>query len=143
MFKMAFAALLVTSLLLTLLVAESSQQLTILHSYPEPGNFSYVELVCVANDSQSSSVVTEARFQLNGTDIGENDEIVVTLGKGYLWLLLTQEKDGFVTCSSEDFVSNNSIGLAGKIGVDLLCSIAPLTTLCSPQLNQEQLTPPS
>ena len=101
---MAFAVSLATSLLLTLLVAESNQQLTILHSYPEPDNFSYVELVCVTSDSsqlvQSSSVVSGARFQFNGTDIERDDEIVVTLSHhGYLLLLLTQEKEGFLTCS--------------------------------------------
>ena len=89
------------------------QQL-ILHSYPEPGNFSYVELVCVVNDSsQSSSVVSEARFQLNGTDIEEDDEIVATLGNGTILLLLTQEKEGFFTCSHNMSTSANSVGLAG------------------------------
>ena len=118
---MGFAVLLATSLLLTLLVAESSQQLTILHSYPEPGNFNYVELVCVVNDSsqlvndssQSSSVVSGARFQLNGTDIEEDDEIGEKLDNGTVILLLTQEKEGFFTCSYNESMSTNSIGLAG------------------------------
>ena len=118
------------------MLAESSQKLTILHSYPEPGNFSYVRLECVVsgsiqlvNDSiQFSSVVSGARFQLNGTDIG------VTIN-GILRLLLTQEKEGFFTCSHNESISSNSIGLAGKIGVIL--NIPPITTLFSPQLNQE------
>ena len=119
---MAFTAFLATSLLLTLLVAESWQQLTIFHSYTEPGNFSYVELVCVASDSsqlvndssQSSSVVSEARFQLNGTDIEEDDEIGENLDNRTIQLLLTQEQEGFFTCShNESMMSTNSIGLAG------------------------------
>ena len=70
---MALSAALVVASLVT-----QSRMPTIFHSYPEPGNFSYVELVCVANNSQSSSVMTGARFQLNGTDIGE-DEMTETL----------------------------------------------------------------
>ena len=115
---------LVASVFAQVLVVGS--QLTILHSYPEPGNFSYVELVCVAtgssqlvndsiqfvNDSsQSSSVVSEARFQLNGTDIGEDDE---NLENGTIRLLLTQEMEGFFTCSLNGSVSNTLVGLAGK-----------------------------
>ena len=127
--KMAAAKtfLLVLCVLLVSVGAES-EQLTILHSYPEPGNFSYVELVCVASDSsqlvndssqlvndssQASSVVSEARFQLNGTDIGEDDEIVENLDNGTIQLLLTQQKEGFFTCSHNEFMSTNSIGLAG------------------------------
>ena len=162
--------LLVLCVLLVSVGAESGQ-LTILHSYPEPGNFSYVELVCVVNDSsqlvndnsqsssdrsqlvidssqsssdrgqfvidrrqsssdrgqlvndssqlvndssQSSSVVSGARFQLNGTDIEEDDEIVENLDNGTILLLLTQEKEGFFTCSHNNIsISANSIGLAG------------------------------
>ena len=126
--------LLVLCVLLVSVGAESGQ-LTTLHSYPEPGNYSYVELVCVVNDSsqlvndssqlvndssqsssgssQSSSVVSETRFQLNGTEIGEDDEIVENLDNGTVQLLLTQEKEGFFTCSYNESMSTNSIGLAG------------------------------
>ena len=112
--------LLVLCVLLVSVGAESGQ-LTILHSYPEPGNFSYVELVCVVNDSsqlvndssQTPSVVSGVRFQLNGTDIEEDDEIVENLDNGTARLLLTQEKEGFFTCSYNESMSTNSIGLAG------------------------------
>ena len=116
----ARAFLLVLCVLLVSVGAESGQ-LTILHSYPEPDNFSYAELVCVANDSsqlvndssQSSSVVSGARFQLNGTDIEEDDDIVENLDSGTIQLLLTQEKEGFFTCSYNESMSTNFIGLAG------------------------------
>ena len=112
--KMAARTLLLVLCVLLVSVGAESGQLTILHSYPEPGNFSYVELVCVANDSsQSSSVVSGARFQLNGTDIEEDDEIVENLDNGTIQLLLTQEKEGFFTCSHNMSTSANSIGLAG------------------------------
>ena len=82
----------------------------VLHSYPEPGNYSFIELVCVVSDP-SPSVVTGARFELNGTDTGDEE----TLDNGTVRLLLTQEKEGFFTCSNNGSVSNNSIGLAGKV----------------------------
>ena len=158
---MSAKAFLIILLFLGVVLAESRQQLTILHSYPEPDNYNYVELVCVVNDSsqlvndssqlaivssqlvndssQSSSVVSEARFQLNGTDIGEDDEIVENVGDKTIQLLLTQEKEGFFTCSYNESTSSNSIGLAGKIGVALfLGNIPPFTTLFPPQLSQEQ-----
>ena len=149
---MSAKAFLFSSLFLGVVLAElRQQQLTILHSYPEPGNFSYVELVCVANDSSqlvidssrlfndflasvcvvndshSSSVVSEITFQLNGTDIGEGDEIVKNLDNGTIQLLLTQEKEGFFTCSHNESMSTNSIGLAGLNIVvvdenDVICS---------------------
>ena len=126
--KMAARTFLFVLCVLLVSVGAESEQLTILHSYPEPGNFSYVELVCVVNDSsqlvndnsqlvndssQSSSVVSGARFQLNGTDIEEDDEIVENLDNGTIQLLLTQEKEGFFTCSHNMSTSANSIGLAG------------------------------
>ena len=120
--KMAARTFLLVLCVLLVSVGAESGQLTILHSYPEPGNFNYVELVCVANDSsqlvndssQSSSVVSEARFQLNGTDIEEDDEIVENLDNGTIQLLLTQQKEGFFTCSHNNMsTSANSIGLAG------------------------------
>ena len=86
----------------------------IFHSYPEPGNFSYVELVCVASGSQSSSVVSGARFQLDGNDIG--DEMTETLMNGSVRVLLTQEKEGYFSCTHDVLSkSSNSIGLAGII----------------------------
>ena len=109
---MALSAALVVALLVT-----QSRMPTILHSYPEPGNFSYVELVCVASDIQSSSVMTGARFQLNGTEIGE-DEMTETLKNGSVRLLLTQEKEGFFTCTHDVLsMSSSSIGLAGIISM--------------------------
>ena len=67
----------------------------------------------VNDGGQSSSVVNEVRFQLNGTDIGEDDEIVENLDNETLQLLLTQDKEGFFTCSYNESMSTNSIGLAG------------------------------
>ena len=58
--------------------------------------------------------MTGARFELNGTDTGD-EEIMETLDNGTVRLLLTQEKEGFFTCSNNGSVSNNSIGLAGKV----------------------------
>ena len=111
---MGLATFLPTLLLIVLLVVKSwQQQLAILHFYPEPDNYNYVELVCVAYGSRALSVVTEGTFQLNGTDIGEDDEIAVILSNGTVRLLLTQEKEGFFTCSYNESMSTNSIGLAG------------------------------
>ena len=186
--------LLVLCVLLVLVGAESGQ-LTILHSYPEPGNFSYVQLVCVASDSsqlvndnsqsssdrsqlvidssqsssdrgqlvndnsqsssdrgqlvidssQSSSVVSGARFQLNGTDIEEDDEIVENLDNGTILLLLTQEKEGFFTCSHNNIsISTNSIGLAGmsiRPSVDGLCRDGPSEISRDPPTNRLQTQP--
>ena len=97
-------------LLMLEMVGTESRQLIIDHSYPEPGNFSNVQLECKLNDSGlSPSVVTGARFLLNGTDIKMNE----TLDNGAVRLLLTHEKEGFYTCSQNGSVSNNSVGLAG------------------------------
>ena len=89
------------------------RELSILHSYPEPGNYSYVELVCLVIDSfPSPSVVIGATFELNGTDI--RDKGIVQTDNGTVQLLLTQEMEGFFTCSQNGSVSNNSVGLAGE-----------------------------
>ena len=89
------------------------RELSILHSYPEPGNYSYVELVCLVIDSfPSPSVVIGATFELNGTDI--RDKGIVQTDNGTVQLLLTQEMEGFFTCSKNGSVSNNSVGLAGE-----------------------------
>ena len=109
-------SLVILTLLLGLVGTESSQ-LTLLHSYPEPGNFSYVELVCVASGPSPPSAVTAgAQFQLNGTHIRE-EEIVQTIDNGTVRLLLTQEYEGFFTCSLNGSVSSNSVGLAGTLYV--------------------------
>ena len=111
---MALTAFLLSSILQLALVGTGSGQLTILHSYPEPSNFSYVELACVVTDSgRCCLVATGATFQLNGTDLGE-EEIVETLENGTVRLLLAQKKEGFFTCVQNRSVSSNSIGLAGK-----------------------------
>ena len=110
---MALTAFLLVSILQLALVGTGSGQLTILHSYPEPSNFSYVELACVVTDSgRCYLVATGATFQLNGTDFGE--EIVETLDNGTVRLLLAQKREGFFTCVQNRSVSSNSIGLAGK-----------------------------
>ena len=94
----------------------SLRPLTILHHYPESGNYSYVKLTCLNHhhplSGLSPSVVSGARFQLNGTFIGE-EEMVLNMDNGAVLLLLTQEKEGFFTCSHIRSVSSNSIGLAG------------------------------
>ena len=71
--------------------SESGQQLSILHFYLEAGIFNYVELVCVVVSESSSVVIAGATFQVSGTDIEENDEIVQNMDNGTAQLLLTQE----------------------------------------------------
>ena len=111
--KMAAGTLILVLCALLAQVGAESGPLVILHSYPEPGNYSYVELSCVITGSALPSyVVSGARFQLNGTDIGEEVE---TRSSGAVRLVLTQEKEGFFTCFQNGSFSNNSIGLAGRI----------------------------
>ena len=79
-------------------------ELLIDSSYPIEGNYSYIELQCV--DNASHTAVAGASFQLNGTDIEQDisDSIFI----------LTQEKEGFFTCSFNGSYSYNAIGLAGN-----------------------------
>ena len=81
--------------------------------------------------------MSEARFQLNGTDIEEDDKIAVTLSNGSLLLLLTQEKEGFFTCSYNMSTSANSIGLAGMSNIDAKIATPPYY----PQLSQAHVFP--
>ena len=96
------------------------RQLVIVSAYPKRDNFSFIELVCVY-DSELSNVsqsgVIGARFQLNGTDIEEEIDAVETVDNGTstVHFLMTQEKEGFFTCSLNRSLSNNSVGLAGKV----------------------------
>ena len=99
----------------------ASGELEIVSTYPDSHNFSYIELVCV-DDSEPSNVsqsgVIGASFQLNGTDIEEEIDSVETVAdanstNSTIRFLLTQEKEGFFTCSLNGSSSNNSIGLAG------------------------------
>ena len=109
---MGLSSFLLLALFLLPLVRGKSGQLVLLHFYPETGNFSYVELVCVVSASgHSPTVVTEAKFQLNRTDyIGQEE----SLDNGVIKLLLTQETEGYFTCSWNKSVSSNSVGLAGN-----------------------------
>ena len=100
-----------------LVVGESGDlELLILATYPDSHNFSSIELSCVYN--MSSGPLTEgigAKFQLNGRDIKEEiDEVEdFTNINGTVHFVLTQEKEGYFTCSLNGTLSNNSIGLAG------------------------------
>ena len=83
-------------------LTEANQTLLIQYNYPLAGNFSYIEFQCVDNSSQTA--VLGASFQLNGTTIAENSKQT-----------LTQENEGFFTCSLDGLPSPNTIGLAGEI----------------------------
>ena len=64
----------------------------------------------------SQSGVIGASFQLNGTDIEEEIDSVETVAdaNSTVRFLLTQENEGFFTCSLNGLLSNNSIALAGS-----------------------------
>ena len=68
-------------------------------------NYNYIELQCVDNISQTP--VVGASFQLNGTEIEQDAQTSVYV------FILTQEKEGFFTCSLNGSFSQNAIGLAG------------------------------
>ena len=102
-----------------LLDISESRELVVVSTYPDSGNFSYIELVCGYNNelyNVSQSGVIGATFQLNGTDINEEIDSVetVTDANSTVLFLLTQEKEGFFTCSRNGSLSINSIGLAGN-----------------------------
>lgn len=63
----------------------------------------------------SQSEVIGANFQLNGTDIEEEIDSVENLAdiNGTVRFILTQETEGFFTCSLDENATN-SVGLAGK-----------------------------
>ena len=95
-----------TIALASLALTESDLVVLINSSYPVQGSYSYIELQCLDNSSQTP--LPGASFQLNGTDIAENvkeTELVFTL---------KQEDEGFFSCSYSGSVSINTIGLAGK-----------------------------
>ena len=73
--------------------------------YPVQDNYSYVELQCQDNSSQTA--LLGANFQLNGTDIAVN------IADTKLFFNLKQENEGFFTCSLNGALSVNTIGLAG------------------------------
>ena len=110
-------ALLVTSVLaLAPLVVAESGEVVILATYPDSDNFSSIRLSCVYDMSSGpQSEGIGAKFQLNGTDIKEEiDEVEdFTDINGTVHFVLTQEKEGFFTCSLNGSLSINSIGLAG------------------------------
>ena len=92
--------------------SESGEVLQIQSTYPVSGNYSYVELTCL---DTSNTTVLGASFQLNGTIIvAENVQL------GQINFTLTQENEGFFTCSLAGLLSTNAIGLAGiKKGASL------------------------
>lgn len=114
---------LVGILLITSVVALASDplamtRLEIVASHPDSDNFSYIELSCVYGMSgivHSQSQVIGAKFLLNGTDIKEEIDEVRDFSdsNGTVQFILTQEKEGFFTCSLNGYLSKNSIGLAG------------------------------
>ena len=84
--------------------SESGEVLQIQSTYPVSGNYSYVELTCL---DTSKTAVLGASFQLNGTIVAENVQ------HGQINFTLTQENEGFFTCSLAGLLSTNAIGLAG------------------------------
>ena len=102
---------------LAVAITESRELVAIVVStYPESDNFSYIELVCVYDSELYNESQSGASFQLNGTDIEKEIDTVeaVTDANRTVRFLLTQEKEGFFTCSLNGSHSNNSIGLAGS-----------------------------
>ena len=95
--------------------AAESRRLVLRHAYPENNNFSYIELTCLYENPELHSLAVGADFQLNGTDI-EEELNVIDIGNGTIRFILAPEKEDFFTCSLNGSVSNNSIGLAGKSG---------------------------
>ena len=90
-----------------------SGQLILRHAYPENNtNFSYIELTCLYESPELQSLAVGADFQLNGTDI-EEELNVIDIGNATIRFILTPEKEGFFTCSLNGSLSNNPIGLAG------------------------------
>ena len=114
---MELAAILLVTCLLVLSppsASTKSGQLVLRHAYPENTNFSYIELACLYEDAESHILAVRAAFQLNGTDLDKEEELNVTdIGNGTIRFILTQEREGFFTCSLNESLSNNSIGLAG------------------------------
>ena len=82
-----------------------TQSVTLRSSYPVANNYSFVELKCL--DSIYQTPERGASFQRNGTTIVED------VADGTTFITLTQETEGFFTCSLAGSVSNK-IGLAGK-----------------------------
>ena len=102
-------------LALALVVVTASEELLIFATYPDSGNFSYIELNCVYDMSSGPQFEgNRTKFQLNGTDIEEQIDEVEEFN-GRVRFVLTPEKEGFFTCSLNGFFSNNSIGLAGML----------------------------
>ena len=87
-------------------LTEANQTLLIQYNYPLADNFSYIELQCVDNSSQTA--VLGASFQLNGTTIAENSQ------QSEIFFTLIQENEGFFICSLDGLSSTNTIGLAGE-----------------------------
>ena len=113
---MVLASIVLAMCALAVTITES-KELVVVSIYPDSDNFSYIGLVCVYDSelyNVSQSGVTGASFQLNGTEIEEEIESVESLTDNTVRFLLTQEKEGFFTCSRNGLLSNNSIGLAGN-----------------------------
>ena len=86
----------------------ASAQLSIAHSYPRDGNFSYVTLTCL----DGALPARGAEFQLNATDIEAVIHDVSHDGNGTISFALTQDQEGKFTCSRSGTVSNGT-SLAG------------------------------
>ena len=96
---------LVLLLFLTFKMSLALSDPVLIHSYPRPDDFSYVQLQCQNNSMPAEGVVT---FQLNENDIKEvNNTDTITF-------LLLPDREGEFTCSYNGFVSN-ATGLAGII----------------------------
>ena len=95
-------------------LTEANQTSLIQYNYPLADNFSYIELQCVDNSSQTA--VLGASFQLNGTTFADNSQ------QSEIFFTLTQENEGFFTCSLDGLSSNNTVGLAGKKHCNEQCS---------------------
>ena len=117
---MASVVMLVISICSLAVAISESRELVVVSTYPHSDNFSYIELVCTYESelyNESQSGVVGASFQLNGTDIEEEIDSVETLtdANSTVRFLLTQQNEGFFTCSQNGSLSINSVGLAGKI----------------------------
>ena len=104
---MAPFSLIIALCVSVVVLTETNQTFLIQYEYPLADNLSYIEFQCVDNSSQTA--VLGASFQLNGTTIAENSQ------QNEIFFTLTQENEGFFTCSLDGLSSTNTIGLAGEI----------------------------
>ena len=107
------ARVLVQVICVLAVVCSGEAQVNLAVDYPEPGNYSLVTLTC--NDNFGTMLTNNVEFLRRAPGQDSPVQLSGSPTNGEITITLTQEEEGYFSCSSDSVLSTNQIGLAGEL----------------------------